>query len=193
MSIVGKAMRLPQWARVLTMVGGVAVVLGALLAAAGIAGDAATTVKDPVYVDQDSSGINGDMGAANGFVTTGKEMTAFNAAVVTYAGDIYYVQLSMVNQSSNTTFDEVLRVTGPAGFEFEVAGGSNIGVSKKTVDSWIVRIGTAAAGLDIDDDPEVATSTLAADELRIKVTVGPGVATGFYQVKANMTLLKEED
>ena len=195
MNLLAKSMQLSQWVRVLAVIGGSAAVLGALAATSGIAGDAPTEVKDPVYVDQDSSTVNtggtGTLGASAGFVTL-KDGIAFNAAVNTYAGDVYYVQLSLVNQSTNSTFDEVLKVSGPSGFEFEVSGGSNIDVSQKTVDSWIVRIRPDADGADVDLTPAVTSSEKGDDELRIEVTVGPGVATGFYQVKANLTLLTED-
>ena len=163
-------------------------VMGALLATAGIAGNAVTTVEEAVTISQDTSAVNG---SNLGFVTF-KDDTAFNAQVDTFQGATYYLQLSL-NNAGTETFDEVLTLKGPDGFEYTVTAGSNLKTSRKSENSYIVRVTSGAAGASVDTTPASTTTSVGIDELRIQVEVSNSVSPGNYEVTASLDLLKEDE
>ena len=186
--LVGNFAALPQWGKAVATFGVMAVVLAGLAVTAGIAGTSAIEVKDAVLIEQDNSAVY--PASASKGLTTRADGTKVNIGVSTFAGDEVYAQISLNNQSSNTTFDEELTIELPDGIEAEVTGGTYITVSLAGKDKYLVRVSPNASGSSVSSDP--STGSPATDELEIKLDIGPTVAPGIQEVSFDLNLQKDE-
>jgi len=186
--LIGKLGALPKWAKMAASFGAMTVVVAGLAASAGITGTSAIEVKDAVLIDQDNSKVYPT--TASKGLTTRSKGTKVNIGISTYAGDKVFAQISLNNQSSNTTFDEELSLTLPTGITAEITGGTNIVVSLAGKDKYLVRVSPNAAGGTVSADP--ATGTPGSDELEIALDIGPSVAPGIQNVSFELNLQKDE-
>jgi hypothetical protein len=186
--LMGKIGMLPKWTKMAASFGAMTVVVAGLAVTAGIAGTSAIEVKDAVLIEQDTSAVY--PASASKGLTTRSDGTKVNIGISTFAGDEVFAQMSLNNQSSNTTFDEELALTLPAGITAEITGGSNIVISLAGKDKYLVRVSPNAAGGTVSADP--ATGTPGSDELEIALDIGPSVAPGIQNVSFELNLQKDE-
>ena len=173
MSILSK---LPIWAKVIPVVAAVA---GMAIIGAGITGDNAVKVQEPVTFGT-ASNVSDGAGASATAVIYNDE-TSYIVSVQTFPGDMYQLQLFLNNESGVTQVHR-LTIDAPEGFRFQAGkcseeikilaktltpltcdGGSELSVAQE---SNLVIAYTVDSGAD---------GTTADDVLRIGVEVLPQV------------------